>query len=87
MTPTETDVRAFVAQSVRERGASDAPADIDDGTDLVASGILDSIGFVELLGDVEDQFGVEVDLSAHDPSDFVVYGTFVRAVVESLPSP
>jgi acyl carrier protein len=46
------------------------PAEIADDRDLIADGLLDSVGFIELLLFVERETGYKVDLSDIDPSQF-----------------
>ena len=45
-------------------------ADVDVNTSLLEQGILDSMSFLELIVSLESNFGVELDLSELDPSDF-----------------
>jgi acyl carrier protein len=47
---------------------------LDPSTDLIASGILDSVGFLDLLSFLEELTGCEVDLSDIDPTDFTTAG-------------
>jgi len=42
----------------------------DHGTDLLATGLLDSLGFVELLVELERRFGVEVAMEALELANF-----------------
>ena len=44
--------------------------ELTENTDLMESGLLDSIGFVELIVFMEGQTGCNIDLSDVDPSDF-----------------
>ena len=39
-------------------------ADLTDDLDLVRSGVLDSLGFVDLIAGLEDSTGLRVDLEA-----------------------
>ena len=39
-------------------------------TDLMESGLLDSVGFVELIVFIESQTGCSIDLTDVDPSEF-----------------
>ncbi len=47
-------------------------------TDLLTTGILDSVGFVELLAEMEAMIGWEIDLTDADPSEFVTIAGFCR---------
>lgn len=44
--------------------------EITPGTDLLTAGILDSIGFVELLMSIETEYGYQIDLVDADPAQF-----------------
>lgn len=76
----EPELRQLVRTWVR--GNSRAPnareAAIADDTDLLATGLLDSLGFVELLAYVEQTTGRQVDLSDADPSEFTTVHGFCR---------
>jgi acyl carrier protein len=64
----------LIVQWVRENTQSDGFSDpeITEDTDLMASGLLDSFGFIDLLLFVESQSGIKVDLTDVDPSEFTV---------------
>jgi acyl carrier protein len=76
----EPELRELVRTWVR--GNSRAPdaraATIADHTDLLATGLLDSLGFVELLAYVEQTTGLQIDLSDADPSEFTTVEGFCR---------
>jgi acyl carrier protein len=62
----------LIIQWVRDHRQSDHFSDpeITEDTDLMAAGLLDSFGFIELLLFVEGQSGNKVDLTDVDPSEF-----------------
>jgi acyl carrier protein len=53
-----TDVRGFIEDNFLYMSPD---AEIADGEDLLAAGIVDSLGFVELVEEVESRYGVKVD--------------------------
>ncbi|HEX7122465.1 MAG TPA: acyl carrier protein [Gemmatimonadaceae bacterium] len=77
---TEQQLRTLVTAWVRSNSrAPDAKSQrIGDDTDLLATGLLDSLGFVELLAYVEQTTGSAVDLSDADPSEFTTVQGFCR---------
>jgi len=79
----EQQLRALVTHWVRTNSrAPDATTQaIGDTTDLLATGLLDSLGFVELLAFVEQTTGRPVDLSDADPSEFTTVQGFCRFAV------
>lgn len=80
--PTYDSVFKFIAQKyeakLAERGiAADA---LTETFDLFAEGIIDSLGMLELVGSIETEFEIEVDLSAMDPEQMTVVGHLSRFI-------
>ncbi len=48
--------------------ATNAPGDLD----LRGSGMIDSLGFVEIIVQLEEQLGIEIDLEEMDPEQITV---------------
>jgi acyl carrier protein len=64
---------------IRRHGNGKSRVDVQIGaeTDLLATGMLDSQGLVELLMFIEDEYGYELDLSEAEPADYsTVKGLF-----------
>jgi acyl carrier protein len=78
-------LREFVLSSIKEKlDLLDIDASqISDDTSLTDSGILDSMGFVELVGGVEDEFDYEIDLDEFDPEEFTTLGGFLKCALHS----
>lgn len=76
----ESQLLGIVKDWVRAhtRAADAASLPLNDDTDLLATGWLDSLGFVDLLGYVEKTTGREVDLGDADPSEFTTVRGFCR---------
>jgi acyl carrier protein len=77
---SEAEIREFLVEQLMERleVAGVTPEDIDDSTDLLGSGIVDSFGVLELMTLVSDRFGVEDDWEDLDPEVLLVVGPFCR---------
>lgn len=45
---------------------------INENTDLIAAGLLDSFGFVDLVLFLETECGIKIDLADADPAEFTV---------------
>jgi acyl carrier protein len=60
----ETALRSAIAQRLAQRLArlGLSSSDLTDDLDLVRSGVLDSLGFVDLIADLEKETGKRVDL-------------------------
>jgi acyl carrier protein len=53
-------------------------------TNLIESGLLDSIGFVELIVFMEGQTGCNIDLSDVDPSEFTTVEGLSRIALRNV---
>jgi acyl carrier protein len=60
--------------------ATNAPGDLD----LRGSGMIDSLGFVEVIVQLEEQLGIEIDLEAMDPEQITVLDPLATFVAELL---
>src|SRR3989442_1117867 len=49
-----------------------AHVEISEDTNLMESGVLDSLGFIELIMFIETQSGCQIDLMDVDPAEFAV---------------
>jgi len=57
-----------LAQSARARGLT--LDGLDPKENLFNAGVIDSMGFLELVAAVEAAFGLEIDFSEMDPAEF-----------------
>lgn len=85
--PTPDDVRAFVATflnaKLKERGK--APLDdLRDDYDLLLSGLLNSLSFVEMMVGAGKRFGAQVDFEELDPEKMTIVGPLCILVSEQL---
>jgi acyl carrier protein len=80
--PTAAEVQAFLVERLGERlrSAGLDPGALPDDTDLLAAGIVDSLGVLELMATVGDRFGLDDDWEDYDPDDILVLGPFCRYV-------
>lgn len=56
---------------------------VPDDFDLIASGATDSLGLLELIAAIEDNFGIELDLETLDAELITVVGPLCRHVEKS----
>jgi len=85
MTELEQKIRDFVLEELKPKLeileiSSDS---IDDQFDLVDSGAIDSLGFIELVGAVESEFSFEMDFEELDPSEYTNFHGFVRCAAKN----
>jgi acyl carrier protein len=83
---SEAAVRAVVVAECAEALAAlgyDLDA-IPDDLDLRTAGAIDSLGFVELIGALEDRLGVELDFAGLEPERLTVVGPLVGHVAAQV---
>ena len=56
------------------------PEEVPDDFDLLAEGIIDSFGIIEMVSDIEKEFGVEIDFEDFEPEEITIIGPFCRYV-------
>lgn len=83
-TLSEHDLVELIVAWVKENGsrAKTRTLEINGDTDLVASGVLDSFGFVDLIVYLE-AFGCRMDLTDADPAEFSVVKGLCRIALRN----
>lgn len=74
------DIRTYLVAQLRDLAILEPDEEAGDDLALLGSGLLDSYGFVALLTGAEDHFGLEVDLTLLDPSEFSTLGGIVACL-------
>jgi acyl carrier protein len=64
------DVKAFVLEAL------DLAPDTPDEFDLLTSGVIDSFGVIELIVEVNERFGLDIDFEELDPEGLTIVGPF-----------
>jgi acyl carrier protein len=74
---TPSDVRAFLAryldERLRQQGRVPPPVYRED-YDLLLSGVVDSLGFIEMIAATAEHFSCDIDLTVLDPEKMTVIG-------------
>jgi acyl carrier protein len=78
--PTPEEVREFILSLYSEKFKSAGLGVVPDDFDLVTGGIVDSMGVLELVGALEQKFGLELDLSTLNAEHLVMVGPLARFV-------
>lgn len=75
-------VRTFLSERYADGlAAAGRPAsDLPDDFDLLTEGIIDSFGILEMIGAMEEHFGIQIDFEAIDPGHLTVIGPLARFV-------
>lgn len=82
MTPSPSAVRDFVVATCGPElvAAGHDPANLPDDFDLLLSGVIDSFGVLELIVEVNEHFGLDIDFEELDPEGLTLVGPFSRYV-------
>ena len=78
------DVRSLVLEKLQPwldakgLGAEEIP----DNFDCLTEGLIDSMGILQLISEVEARFGITVDFEELDPENLTVIGPFCRHIAE-----
>lgn len=85
MSKMSKTIEDFILDEVQDKlDLLEIPRDsVDPSFDLVLSGALDSIGFIELVGALEDEFQFQIDFEKFEHLEFT---TLARLVMCSLAS-
>ena len=85
--PTPDNVRGFVAdflnRKLRDRGQGPLN-DLPDDYDVLLSGVLDSLAFVEMMMAAGEHFVGEIDFENLDPEKMTIVGPLCLFVSEQL---
>jgi acyl carrier protein len=85
--PTPDNVRVFVAdflnRKLRDRGQGPLN-DLPDDYDVLLSGVLDSLAFVEMMMATGEHFVGEIDFENLDPEKMTIVGPLCLFVSEQL---
>jgi acyl carrier protein len=80
---TPSEVRLFlqdyVNRKLKETGRGSFE-DLPDDCDLLLSGIIDSLGLLELMAVLEEFSGAEIDFELLDPEEMTIVGPLCRFV-------
>ena len=80
---TPEEVRIFLVQyfgQKLERNGQGERDSLSEDCDLLLSGIIDSIGLLELVGAIHEFVGAEIDFEALDPEQMTIVGPLCRFV-------
>lgn len=72
-------VKSVIASLLAAKSSIDA-VEIRDDLDLRASGLVDSLGFMQLISDLERRLGCRIDLAALSSEDLTKVGPLSRHI-------
>lgn len=78
-------IRDHALRKLRAAGSSvPSDGDLKPDTPLLTTGLYDSLGFVELLSELEARYHIEVDFGDQDPAYFTTLGGLARIVADGV---
>jgi acyl carrier protein len=80
LSPEKIDIRATIADYLRERFPALAVKPIDEATPLLTGGAVDSLGILDLAAFLGEQLGVDVTDEDFEPTNFETFGCLVSFV-------
>jgi acyl carrier protein len=83
---TPEQVRNFLLIRYFERitGSGKTQAEIPDSFDFLLAGIIDSFGILEMVGELEKEFGIELDMSGLVAEEITVLGPLASYVAAQV---
>ena len=85
--PRANDIRVFVEEFLnrksQERGGEPL-RDLPEDFDLLMSGVLDSLAFVEMITEVSKYYAHNIDLDGLDPEEMTFVGPLCTFVSDQL---
>jgi acyl carrier protein len=72
-------IKSLIASILATRTAGKVP-DLQDDFDLRGAGLIDSLGFLHLISDLESRLGYRVDLADLNPADLTKVGPLSRHI-------
>ena len=82
---TPGQVRQFLVDkyspSIKEMGLD--PAELPDNFDFLLKGVIDSFGILEMVGSIQDEFRIQLDLETLDAEQITILGPLSLYVAEN----
>jgi len=82
MSPDSQEVKACIVAALRQplTAVGADPHALPDDFDFRARGVIDSLGFVQLIGDLEARFACSINLMDLDPEQLTMLGALSRHI-------
>ncbi|MBC7863461.1 MAG: acyl carrier protein [Bacteroidia bacterium] len=76
------EAKKFITEQAKKRMALLGLEDhsVSNSTDLVKEGIFDSLSFVDLVADCENEFNIQIDLEKYEPGEFTKLGKLAEII-------
>ena len=84
---TSADIRLFLTDYLRrklEANGRGSVEDLSDNCDLLLSGVIDSLGLLELVSALVEHYNQEINFEGLDPEQMTIVGPLCNFVAEQL---
>ena len=78
-----SDIREFIVDELQKEYSIGADVDIDE-LDYIASGYINSLGIVQFVVTLEDEFGIEFTDEEMESDEFRKVGTLVKLIESKI---
>ena len=81
---TEASIRRFLLDKYRAQieAVGLIPDNLADDFDFLLNGVIDSFGILEMIGAIENEFQIQLDLADLDAEQITILGPLSRYVAE-----
>ena len=80
LSPESIDVRALITDYMWQRFPAMSNTPIDDSKALLADGLIDSLGILDLTAFLSERLGIEISDEDFEPSNFETFGQLLAFV-------
>lgn len=77
-------VRKRIKEIIKEIASNINTDAISDDTGLISKGLLDSLGFLTLAVQIQQEFSIEIPFDRYTPEEFTVFGKFVSICASAV---
>ncbi|MCS6316214.1 MAG: hypothetical protein H8K05_00205 [Nitrospira sp.] len=84
---TAEQVRSFLTDYLKQKlevSGRSLPDDLSDDCDLLLSGVIDSLGLLELVTVLSERFNQQLAFEEFDPEQMTIVGPLCRFVAQQL---
>ena len=85
MPASREQILQFLTDKMRSTMAAQGkqPTELPESFNFMDADLVDSLGFVRLIQELEQQFNIELDLSNADPEELVTLGALADTAAQS----
>lgn len=86
MSHTESSIQEFITQTLKDTAEhfGGVAKPIENDANLMAGGLIDSLGFVSLMSAIELRYDIEMEFDGSDPENFMTVNGLVSSTLKAL---